>query len=77
VEIVPLSGSIELASVIGLTDRIFDLVQTGSTLEANGLVVFDEVHDISARLVANRSSFRMKHQAIQEMQRRLAAALRK
>lgn len=75
VEIVPLSGSIELASVIGLTDRIFDLVQTGATLEANGLVVFDEVYDISARLVANRSSYRMKHGDIQEMTSRLAGQL--
>lgn len=67
VEIVPLSGSIELASVIGLTDRIFDLVQTGATLAANGLVVYDEVYDISARLVANRSSYRMKHRDIMQM----------
>ncbi|WAH35912.1 ATP phosphoribosyltransferase [Alicyclobacillus dauci] len=71
IEIVPLSGSIELASVIGLTDRIFDLVQTGSTLKANGLEVFDSVHDISARLVANRSSYRMKHRWIVEMTERL------
>ncbi|WP_067618788.1 ATP phosphoribosyltransferase [Alicyclobacillus acidiphilus] len=77
VEIVPLSGSIELASVIGLTDRIFDLVQTGATLDANGLVVFDEVYDISARLVANRSSYRMKHDIVQEMTARLAEQVRK
>ncbi|MDQ0190042.1 ATP phosphoribosyltransferase [Alicyclobacillus cycloheptanicus] len=64
VEIVGLSGSIELAAVIGLADRIFDLVQSGATLRANGLVVFDEVLDISARLIANRSSFRMKRPMI-------------
>ncbi|KRW92597.1 ATP phosphoribosyltransferase [Alicyclobacillus tengchongensis] len=75
VEIVPLSGSIELASVIGLTDRIFDLVQTGATLAANGLVVFDEVADISARLVANRSSYRMKHDDILAMANSLQAAI--
>lgn len=74
VEIVPLSGSIELASVIGLTDRIFDLVQTGSTLRANGLEVFDEVHRISARLVANQSSYRMKHAWIVELTDRLRRA---
>ncbi|MFB5190274.1 ATP phosphoribosyltransferase [Alicyclobacillus fastidiosus] len=74
VEIVPLSGSIELASVIGLTDRIFDLVQTGSTLVANGLTVFDTVYDISARLVANRSSYRMKNREISEIVRRLNQA---
>jgi ATP phosphoribosyltransferase len=60
VEIIPLSGSIELAAVIHLADRIFDLVQTGATLEANGLVVFDEVLAVSARLIANRSSYRTK-----------------
>lgn len=67
VEIVPLGGSIELASVIGMTDRIFDLVQTGATLVANGLIVFDEVYDISARLVANRSSYRIKKPVIQQV----------
>ncbi|EPZ43576.1 ATP phosphoribosyltransferase [Alicyclobacillus acidoterrestris] len=77
VEIVPLSGSIELASVIGLADRIYDLVQTGSTLKANGLVVYDTVHDISARLVANRSSYRMKQREISEVVRRLNEAMAK
>lgn len=75
VEIVPLSGSIELASVIGLTDRIFDLVQTGATLVANGLVVYDEVYEISARLVANRSSYRMKHGDIMRMVDGLQSAI--
>lgn len=65
VEIVTLSGSIELAPVIGLTDRIFDLVQTGSTLRAHGLVVFDEVIDVSARLIANKSSYRTKRTAVE------------
>ncbi|WDL98266.1 ATP phosphoribosyltransferase [Alicyclobacillus sp. ALC3] len=64
VEIVGLSGSIELAAVIGLADRIVDLVQSGKTLEANGLVVFEELLDISARLIANRSSYRMKRRQI-------------
>lgn len=77
VEIVPLSGSIELASVIGLTDRIFDLVQTGATLRANGLCVFDEVYDISARLVANRSSYRLKQQVISGIVSALELACRK
>lgn len=75
VEIVPLGGSIELAAVIGLADRIFDLVQTGSTLDANGLVVFDEVMDVSARLVANRSSYRTKRTLIDEVSRRLTGVL--
>lgn len=72
VEIIPLGGSIELAAVIGLADRIFDLVQTGGTLVANGLVVFDEVMDVSARLVANRSSYRTKRRLIDEVSARLS-----
>ena len=75
VEIVPLGGSIELAAVIGLTDRIFDLVQTGSTLAANGLEVFDEVYAISARLIANRSSFRTKRHVIGQLTNRLVNVL--
>lgn len=67
VEIVALSGSIELAAVIGLTDRIFDLVQSGATLKANGLEVFDEVIDISARLIANKSSYRTKRAQIDQV----------
>lgn len=72
VEIVTLSGSIELAAVIGLTDRIFDLVQTGATLAANGLMVYDDVLDVSARFIANRSSYRMKRSRIDRMATALA-----
>ncbi|MCL6625306.1 ATP phosphoribosyltransferase [Alicyclobacillus shizuokensis] len=75
VEIVPLSGSIELAAVIGLTDRIFDLVQTGATLRANGLKVFDTVSDVSARLIANRSSYHLQREAIRQVAEALAAAV--
>ncbi|MBP5242730.1 MAG: ATP phosphoribosyltransferase [Clostridia bacterium] len=60
IEIIPLHGSIELAPVTGLADVIFDIVQTGSTLKANGLVVLEEVYDISARLVANKVSLKTK-----------------
>lgn len=60
IEIISLHGSIELAPVTGLSDVIFDIVQTGSTLKANGLVVLEEVYDISARLVANKVSLKTK-----------------
>lgn len=60
IEIIALHGSIELAPVTGLSDVIFDIVQTGSTLKANGLVVLEEVYDISARLVANKVSLKTK-----------------
>lgn len=59
VEIIKLSGSIELAPVTGLSDVIFDIVQTGSTLKANGLEVLEEVFDISARLVVNKVSLKI------------------
>ncbi|MBX5435967.1 MAG: ATP phosphoribosyltransferase [Alicyclobacillaceae bacterium] len=75
VEIVVLSGSIELAAVIGLADRVFDLVQTGATLAANGLVVYDEVLDVSARLIANRSSYHTKRAAVLNVVDRLREAL--
>ncbi len=64
VEIIPLNGSIELAPVTGLADVIFDVVQTGSTLRANGLVVLEEVFDISARLVVNKVSLKTKADVI-------------
>jgi len=61
IEIIPLHGSIELAPVTGLSDVIFDVVQTGSTLKANGLVVLEEIFTgITARLVANKVSLKTK-----------------
>lgn len=77
VDLVELGGSIELAAVIGLTDRIFDLVQTGATLAANGLTVFDEVEQISARLIVNRSSYRLKSTEIATVVEGLTAAVRR
>ncbi len=65
IEIIPLNGSIELAPVTGLADVIFDVVQTGSTLKANGLVVLEEVFSgITARLVANKVSLKTKSKEI-------------
>ena len=61
IEIIPLHGSIELAPVTGLADVIFDVVQTGSTLKANGLVVLEDVYTgITARLVANKVCLKTK-----------------
>lgn len=64
VEIISLHGSIELAPVTGLSDVIFDIVQTGSTLRANGLAVLEEIYDISARLVVNKVSLKTKADVI-------------
>lgn len=64
VDLVHLAGSVELAAVSGLTDAIVDLVETGRTLEENGLSVVDELLQISARLVVNRAAYRLKVEAM-------------
>ena len=60
VDLVRLSGSVELAAVSGLSDAIVDLVESGRTLAENGLVVIDEILQVSARLVVNRAAYRLK-----------------
>lgn len=67
VEIIKLYGSMELAPLVGLADRIVDLVDTGSTLRANGLVPLEHIADISSRLVVNRASMKMKHARITDL----------
>lgn len=75
VEIIKLYGSMELAPLVGLSDVIVDLVATGGTLKANGLVETEVITQISARLVVNQASMKMKHDAIQSLVARLGAAL--
>ena len=75
VEIIPLSGSVELAPLLGLSDRIVDLVATGRTLAENGLEVIEPICDISARLVINRASYQIKRQSISELIQLLAAVI--
>ncbi|TCZ72880.1 ATP phosphoribosyltransferase [Paenibacillus albiflavus] len=67
VEVIKLNGSIELAPMIGLADRIVDMVETGQTLRENGLVEMEEIFQITSRLIANRVSYRMKHAEIQRL----------
>ncbi|NLM04262.1 MAG: ATP phosphoribosyltransferase [Clostridiales bacterium] len=67
VEIIKQEGSVELAPLMGLSHVILDIVETGNTLRDNGLVVFEEVADISARLVVNRVSFKTKKKQIYEI----------
>ncbi len=64
VEIIKLNGSVELGPIVGLSDVIVDIVETGSTLRENGLVVLEEVCDISAKLVVNQVSMKMKQERI-------------
>jgi ATP phosphoribosyltransferase len=64
VEIIPLSGSIELAPLIGLADRIVDLVETGRTLKENGLEILETIAESSARLLINRASYQTKRDEV-------------
>lgn len=63
-EIVPLHGSVELSVVVGLADAIVDLVETGGTLRANGLVEYETLAHSSARVIVNRASFVLQQEAI-------------
>lgn len=67
VKLIKLNGSVELAPLVGLSDVIVDLVQTGNTLKANGLEVIEEMFDISSRIICNRVSYRFKYKKIDEL----------
>ena len=71
VEIIKLNGSIELAPIVGLSEVIVDIVETGSTLKENGLTVLREVQPLSARMVVNRVSMQMENRRISELVRAL------
>lgn len=73
-ELIALQGSVELAVLVGLADAIVDLVETGETLKANGLVVLEELFVSTARVIVNRASFRLKHDAVKALLARLEAA---
>lgn len=67
IEIIKLNGSVELAPLVGLSDVIVDLVETGNTLKANGLQVIEEMFPISVRLICNRISYRFKYDRIEDI----------
>ena len=67
VEIIKLNGSVELAPLVDLSEVIVDIVETGSTLKENGLVVLEDICDISARMVVNQVSMKMEHERISEI----------
>lgn len=67
VEIVKLNGSVELAPIVGLSEVIVDIVETGTTLRENGLEVIEEICDLSARIVVNQVSLKMEHTRIREL----------
>jgi len=67
IDIIHLNGSIEIAPILGLSDVIVDIVETGTTLKENDLEVFETIVPISARLIANKSSFKFKSDAIERI----------
>jgi len=77
VDIIRLEGSVELAPILGLADAIVDIVETGTTLKENGLVVEDEFLSFSARLIANRSSLKLKRDKLVPMIERFKEGARK
>lgn len=72
IDIIHLNGSIELAPILGLSDVIVDIVETGTTLRENHLEVIDTVVPISARLIANQAAYKFKTAAITEIVRKIA-----
>ena len=75
IDIIKLNGSIELAPILGLSDVIVDIVETGTTLRENGLKVVTEFMPISARFIANKASYQFKHKEMGEMLTKLRGAL--
>lgn len=73
IDIIHLNGSIELAPILGLSDVIVDIVETGTTLRENNLTVFADVVPISARLIANKASYKFKSKTIDALVSRTAA----
>ena len=75
VEIIKLSGSVELAPLVGLSEVIVDIVESGKTLQENGLEVLETICDISARFVVNRVSMKMERDRIMDMVAKLKGLL--
>ena len=67
VEMIKLNGSVELAPIVGLSEVIVDIVETGATLRENGLQVLEEICDLSARIVVNQVSLKMEHDRISKL----------
>ena len=74
-DLIKLYGSMELAPLVGLADYIVDVVDTGKTLQANGLAPLEHIADISSRLIINKAAMKMKHARIKTIMARMAAAV--
>ena len=75
IDIIHLNGSIEIAPILGLSDVIVDIVETGTTLRENKLVVIDTIVPISARLIANKASYQFRTEQIGKIMREMAAQM--
>ena len=75
VDIIKLNGSVELGPIVGLSDVIVDIVETGSTLKENGLVVLEEICPLSARMIVNQVSMKMESERIKDIIHRLKEQL--
>lgn len=75
IDIIHLNGSIEIAPILGLSDVIVDIVETGTTLKENDLEVIETVVPVSARLIANKSSFKFKNAQIEKVMERMSELL--
>lgn len=67
VEIIKIEGSVELAPILRLSDAIVDIVETGTTLKENGLIIYEEICDLSARVIVNKASMKMKSEDISKI----------
>ncbi len=76
IDIIKLNGSIEIAPILSLSDVIVDIVETGTTLKENNLEVFDTIVPISARLIANKASFKFKTHDIEQIVERIGAQVK-
>ncbi len=76
VEIIKLYGSMELAPMLGLSDKIVDLVDTGNTLRANGLIAVETICEISSRLIVNKAAMKMKKTMIRQLIDSISAAIK-
>lgn len=75
VDLIHLNGSIELAPILGLSDVIVDIVETGATLKENGLAALERILPVSARFIANKASYQFKYEAVTDMTARLSRNL--
>jgi len=76
VEVIKLYGSMELGPIVGLSDLIVDVVDTGNTLKANGLKPLEKIADISSRLIVNKASMKMKHDRLQQIIEQMRQAVK-